>query len=87
VVPTLSLRISDFTLADTGNVAVLTPECPMAFRTDDCSAAVNFYGFTPEPFPATARTTISSNGVVLARLLPVVNGGVSAEESADEQLH
>ena len=34
--------------------------------------------------PATPRTTISNSEVVLARLLPAVNGGVSSAESADE---
>jgi hypothetical protein len=85
MVPTLSWRISDFTLADTGNVARPTPECPMAFRPDGSSTAVTLYGFKPQPLPSNRSHHDSNSGVVLARLLPAVNGGVSAAESADEQ--
>jgi hypothetical protein len=44
--PTLSLRISDLTLADIGNLAVLAPQCPIAFSPGDSLAAVNGYGST-----------------------------------------
>jgi hypothetical protein len=46
MVPTLPFSISDFTLADTGNLGVPTPECPMAFSPGGRFAAVNGYGFT-----------------------------------------
>jgi hypothetical protein len=52
MVLTLSWRTSDFTAADRGNVAVPTPECPMAFRPGGSDAAVDGYGFTRGPLPS-----------------------------------
>jgi hypothetical protein len=51
MVPTLSWRIGDFTLADAGNVAVPTPEGPMASHPGGSEAAVNGHGLTLRPFP------------------------------------
>jgi hypothetical protein len=76
VVPTLSVSIGDFLVAHGANVADPTPACPMAFGPRGSEAAVNGYGFMPGASPATARTTISGNAVVLARVFPTVNGGV-----------
>jgi hypothetical protein len=46
----LSLRISDCTLPDTGNLE--GPTAPMAFSPGGSEAAVNFYGFIRGPFPS-----------------------------------
>jgi hypothetical protein len=51
MVPTLPFSISDFIPADTGNLAVPTPECPMAFSPGGSLAAVNGCSFAPGPFP------------------------------------
>ena len=48
--PTLSFRIIDFTLADTGHLAVPPPECPMAFAPGGSEAAASNYGFRPGLF-------------------------------------
>jgi lipoprotein-anchoring transpeptidase ErfK/SrfK len=55
MVPTLSLGISDFTLADTRNLAGPTPECPMALSSGGSLTAVNGRGFAPQPFPNRKR--------------------------------
>ena len=44
MVPTLSFRISDFTLADTGRLAVPPPEYPMAFGPGGSEAAASNCG-------------------------------------------
>jgi hypothetical protein len=44
------MRISAFTLAYLRNVAVPTPEYPMALRPRGGLAAVNFYGVAVRPF-------------------------------------
>jgi hypothetical protein len=51
MVPTLSLRIGDFAVADAANVAVPLPEGPMAFHPGSSKAAVNRHGLTLRPFP------------------------------------
>jgi hypothetical protein len=50
MVLTLSLSISDVTLAETGNLAVLTPECLMPVGPSASLAAVNGHGSTLGPF-------------------------------------
>jgi hypothetical protein len=50
MVPTLSLRSGDFTLADAGSLAVPTPECPMALGPGGSEAAVNGFGLALGPF-------------------------------------
>ena len=50
MVPTLSFRISDFTLADTGHLVVPAPEYPMAFGPAGGEVAASNCGFTLGPF-------------------------------------
>jgi len=50
MVLTLSLSLSDVTLAETGNLAVLTPECLMPVGPAACLTAVNGHGSTRGPF-------------------------------------
>jgi len=52
MVLTLPLNSSEFTVADTGNLALPTPELPMAFRPGGSDAAVNGYGFALKPLPS-----------------------------------
>jgi hypothetical protein len=46
LVPTLSLRLGDFTLTDIGNLPVPTPQCPMSSGPGGGLTAVNCYGLT-----------------------------------------
>jgi len=78
MVPTLSLDVSDFTLADMGNLARPTPECPMAFGPGSSLGAAGGYAPTPGAFPQQpTRTTIANSAVALARLLPQSTAGFS----------
>jgi hypothetical protein len=52
MVPTLSLGISDFTLADSANLAGPTPQCPTALSSSGSLRAVNGRGLTLRPFPS-----------------------------------
>ena len=52
MVPTLSSPISDFTLADTGHLAVPRQERPLALRPDGRFATIAFYGLARGPFPS-----------------------------------
>jgi len=80
--PTLSLRISDFTVAATGNVARPTPQGPMAFRPGGRDAAVNLYDLTLGPF---LGSSASHDGTRRSQVSAArVDGSVSAAEIADE---
>jgi hypothetical protein len=52
MVPTVSLRISDFTLTGTGDLAVRRPEWPIALSPGGSQDAVNGYGSPSTPFPS-----------------------------------
>jgi hypothetical protein len=49
MVPTFSLGMREFTLAESGSLAAPTPQCPMAFRPGGGLAAVKGYGLRPFP--------------------------------------
>jgi hypothetical protein len=67
MVPTLSLSISDFTLADAGNLAGPTPECPRAYSRTGSLAAVTGLALC-WAFPAQSTPNSIANGAVaLAR--------------------
>jgi len=55
MVPTLPFSSGDFTLADTGNLAVMIPECLPGGR----STAVNGHGFTLGPFANNQSSRVS----------------------------
>ena len=55
MVPTLPFSSGDFTLADSGNLAVTTPECLLGGR----SIAVNGHAFTLGPFPHNQSSRVS----------------------------
>jgi hypothetical protein len=76
------MRIGAFTLAYLGNVAIPTPEYPMALRPGGGLAAVNFYGFTVRPF----QRDCSNNDLKQRRCVSAApfDGGVCAAESADD---
>jgi hypothetical protein len=52
VVPTLSFSISDFTVGDTGSLAVVTPQSPTAFSSGGSLTTVNGRGFCVGTFPS-----------------------------------
>jgi hypothetical protein len=76
------MRISAFTLAYLRNVAVPTPEYPMALRPRGGLAAVNFYGVAVRPF----QRHCSNNDLKQRRCVSAAlfDGGVCAAESADD---
>ena len=52
MIPTVSLRTNDFTLAGTGDLAARRPGWPIAWSPGGSQGAVNGYGFAPAPFPS-----------------------------------
>ena len=77
MVPPLSRRINNFSLADSGNLALATSGCLMALGPDGSLAALNREGVALRPCP---RNRANHNFKQRSRVSPPLGRGLSRGE-------